>query len=137
MKSLSLSTLHISSFSVLLVYCVVILVYDVHASILGQKARMWQFGGFVTGSYSFQNSFNFTATGSWANNNASTAITPTYLPSGGNPTGRVGGGAALLRNGNFMLFEERVTCFPITNWNDVWFSTNNGVTFTFVVQDHG
>ena len=113
--------------------------YDVHAIISGnQNVKMWHLGGFggyyglSSGGYS--NTFDYTATGNW---NTFSTIAPTYagVPAGSfPPSGRVASGAALLFTTQVFLWFGGKDNTSSTYSNDVYASTNYGVSFNYVTN---
>ena len=100
--------------------------YDVHAlANRSSTPRMWQLGGFSTDFSQMYNRISFTQ--------SNFATVAAYYPSySGNTTvvsGRVGGGGALLANGNLLWFGGKTSANAGLGSNDVFFSTNNGQSF--------
>ena len=107
--------------------------YDVHQAVRKTSGTaMWQLGGF-TSSYAYINSIDYTSTGSWLNLQEWNKPTYSNVPSSGTPSGRVAAGAGLLVNGVFLYFGGKDNASAVYV-NDVYSSTNNGQSFTYVGQ---
>ena len=110
--------------------------YDVHQAVRKTaNFSMWQLGGYDENG-NFLNSVDYTPTGSWSNIRVFSQPGYSGVPAGSSaPSGRVGGGVALLSSGTLLYFGGKdynaTTSTNLVYANDVYASTNQGQSFTY------